>query len=163
MASRPPSSRAPTGTAANPVRRNLFQGHLIRRPTGASSASVTTAGATSAPSSTAGSMPEIQHDSSSDIVVRDRNGEPLFQMPQVMLPTPTEEEQATAAEEGGEGMQSEKERLEERLLEAYKSRSFVAGDRTELLSAAHASLRRRVAALDQDNWMFEEQGGKPGG
>ncbi|KAL8661913.1 MAG: hypothetical protein Q9202_005195 [Teloschistes flavicans] len=142
MASRPPSSRAPTGTAANPVRRSLFQGHLIRRPTGASSASVTTAGATSAPSSTAGSMPEIQHDSSSDIVVRDRNGEPLFQMPQVMLPTPTEEEQATAAEEGGEGMQNEKE---------------------QLLSAAHASLRRKVAALDQDNWMFEEEGGKPGG
>ncbi|KAL8694527.1 MAG: hypothetical protein Q9218_000858 [Villophora microphyllina] len=143
MASRPSASRAPTGTAANPVRRNLFQGHLTRRPTGASSVSVaaTGAGATSAPSSTNGAMPDMQYDNSSDIVVRDRNGEPLFQMPQVMMPAATEEEQA-AGEEGGEGAQSEKE---------------------QLLSAVHASLRRKVAALDDDSWMFEAEGTKLGG
>ncbi|KAL8734263.1 MAG: hypothetical protein Q9181_003253 [Wetmoreana brouardii] len=153
MASRLTSSRVPTGTAANPVRRNLFHGHhLIRRPTGASAAA-------SAPSSST-TMPDIQYNDSSDIVVRDRNGEPLFQMPQVMMP-PTEDE-PTAGANGEEGMQGEKERLEERLLETYKSRSFVAGDKMELLSAVQSSLRRKVAALEDDNWMFETEEVKPG-
>ncbi|KAI4109524.1 MAG: hypothetical protein L6R37_000499 [Teloschistes peruensis] len=157
MTSRPPSSRAPTGTAANPVRRNIFQGHLIRRPTGASSASVASAEATSVPRSTAEDMSEVQNDSSSDILVRDRNGVPELEVPEIMLPMAPEKEQAAVGEEGGESVPSEKERLEERLLEEYKSQSFVAGDKKELLSAVRASLRRKVAALNEDNWMFEKE------
>ncbi|KAL9587578.1 MAG: hypothetical protein Q9212_000155 [Teloschistes hypoglaucus] len=56
-------------------------------------------------------------------------------MPEIMPPTASEEVQAAAGEEGGESVPSEKERLEERLLQEYKSQSFVAGDKTELLSA----------------------------
>lgn len=33
----------------------------------------------------------------------------------------------------------------------------------ELLNAVKASLRRTVASLDEDNWMFEAEQEKPGG
>ena len=141
MASRPTSSRLPTGTTANSARRNLFYGHhLIRRPTGTS-----TAGGTSTTSEST-SMPEMRYDDSSDIVMRDQNGDPQVQMPQLL---PLEDEQSNGVHE--EGMQSEKEStckflkgavedvkdilelteagLEERLLETYKSRSFVPSDK----------------------------------
>ena len=34
---------------------------------------------------------------------------------------------------------------------------------TELLNAVHASLRRKVASLDDDNWIFEAELGSTGG
>ncbi|KAL8771336.1 MAG: hypothetical protein Q9209_003242 [Squamulea sp. 1 TL-2023] len=130
MTSRPPSSRAPTGTVANPVRRNLFHNHhLIRRPTGAST---TSSGMTTTASTTSTSMPETnRYDDSSDIVMRDQNGNPQFQMPQVTLPM--DEEQGGNEEE-----------------------------REQLLSAVQASLRRKVAALSEDNWMYEAETVRPG-
>ncbi|KAL9594545.1 MAG: hypothetical protein Q9179_005340 [Wetmoreana sp. 5 TL-2023] len=75
---------------------------------------------------------------------------------------PPNEDDQTAGANGEEGMQGEKERLEERLLETYRSRNFVAGDKMELFSAVQSSLRRKVAALEDDNWMFEAEGAKPG-
>ncbi|KAL9601855.1 MAG: hypothetical protein Q9219_002207 [cf. Caloplaca sp. 3 TL-2023] len=154
MTSRPTASRAPTGPAANPARRNLFQGHhLIRRPTGASTA----AAAASTTTSNSTTMPEMRYDDSSDIVMRDQNGEPQVQMPQLL---PMEDEQAPGGND--EGAQTEKERLEERLLEMYRSRNFVPSDKQEILSAVQASLRRKVAALDEDNWMFEAEEAQPG-
>ncbi|KAI4178556.1 MAG: hypothetical protein L6R41_008335 [Letrouitia leprolyta] len=144
--SRPTTSRATTGTAANPARRNLFHSHhLIRRPTGPS----TTGGPSTVSSSTA-SIPEMRYDDSSDILMRDQNGDPQVQMPQLL---PVEEEQSAGGNE--ESLHGEKERLEERLLETYKSRSFVPSDKMELLSAVQASLRRKVTALDEYNWMYE--------
>ncbi|KAI4264218.1 MAG: hypothetical protein L6R42_000653 [Xanthoria sp. 1 TBL-2021] len=145
MTSRPPPSRAPSGTAANPVRRNLFHNHhLIRRPTGATaaaSAAAGAAGATTAPpvssSSSSSTMPEVnRYDDSSDIIMRDHNGDPQFQMPQVSLPVDDEQN-------GGNGGGNEEER-------------------DQLLSAVQASLRRKVAALAEDNWMYEAEATRPG-
>lgn len=45
--------------------------------------------------------------------------------------------------------------LEKQLLEMYRNRSLQPGEPGELLTAVHASLRRKVASLDADNWMFE--------
>ncbi|KAL8943951.1 MAG: hypothetical protein Q9216_000764 [Gyalolechia sp. 2 TL-2023] len=169
MASRHPASRAPTGTAANPARRNLFHSHhLIRRPTGTS-----TAGGASTTASSTASMPEMRHDDSSEILMRDQNGDPQVQMPQLLS---MEDEQPAGGDE--EGLQSEKERLEERLLESYKTRNLVPSDKmgqyhlchpvlvayevsTELLGAVQASLRRKVAVLNEDNWMFEAEEAQP--
>lgn len=96
MTSRLTSSRVPTGTAANPVRRNLFHG--IRRPTG----SVAAAGASTASNNNTTSMPEMDHyDDGSDIVMRDQNGDPQFQTPQVL---PLDDEQ------NGAGHEDERER-----------------------------------------------------
>ncbi|KAL9641042.1 MAG: hypothetical protein Q9204_000355 [Flavoplaca sp. TL-2023a] len=149
MTSRPPPSRAPSGTAVNPVRRNLFHNHhLIRRPTGATVAGATTASNVSSSSTT---MPEVsRYDDTSDIVMRDHNGDPQYQMPQLSLPMVDEQN-------GSGGTEEEKERLEERILETYKSRSLVPGDKAELLSAIQASLRRKVAALAEDNWKYEAE------
>ncbi|KAL8654178.1 MAG: hypothetical protein Q9210_001662 [Variospora velana] len=145
MTSRSSSSRPPTGTAANPARRNLFHGHhLIRRPTGAATA----AGAASTNNPI--TLPETRHDDSSDVVMRESNGEPQIQMPQ---PLPVDDEAAAGG--SNEGLQGDRERLEERLIETCKSRNFVPGDKTELLNAVQASLRRKVAALDDDEWIFE--------
>lgn len=45
----------------------------------------------------------------------------------------------------------------------YRNRSLQPGEPGELLAAVHASLRRKVAGLDADNWMFEGGGeGKAG-
>lgn len=101
MASRPTASRAPTGTAANPARRNLFHGHhLIRRPTRPS-----TAGGASTTASGTANVPDTRDDDSSDILMRDQNGDPQVQMPQLL---PMEDEQPVGGNE--EGLQSEKER-----------------------------------------------------
>ncbi|KAI4141735.1 MAG: hypothetical protein L6R39_005202 [Caloplaca ligustica] len=170
MASRPRALRAPTGTAANPARRNLFHGHhLARRPTGASTAT----GAANASGSN--TIPEMRYDDSSDIFMREPNGEPQVQMPQLV---PMDDDEAAGG--NAEGLQGEKERLEERLIETYKSRSFAHGDKIgmpsvvnhhvplaahnirELVSAVQASLRRQVAALDEDNWMFEAEEAQAG-
>ncbi|KAI4092504.1 MAG: hypothetical protein LQ339_007882 [Xanthoria mediterranea] len=149
------SSRAPSGTAANPVRRNLFHSHHhIRRPTGAAAAPAGAAGATTnVSSSSSTTMPEVnRYDDSSDIIMRDHNGDPQFQMPQISLPMDDEQNGG-----GGGGNQEERERmsrsasptlhalweggkaeadsapsstgLEERILETYKSRNLVPGDK----------------------------------
>lgn len=153
MSSRPPPSRASSGTAANPVRRSLFHNHHpIRRPTGAAAAP---AGATTnvSSSSSSSTVPEVnRYDDSSDIIMRDHNGDPQFQMPQISLPIDDEPNGG-----GGGGNQEERERmsrstfptlhalweggkaeadsapsstgLEDRILETYKSRNLVPGDK----------------------------------
>ncbi|KAI4290185.1 MAG: hypothetical protein L6R35_000540 [Caloplaca aegaea] len=101
MTSRSSSSRPPTGTAANPARRNLFHGHhLIRRPTGAAAAA--SAASTDDPIT----LPEARHDDSSDVVMRESNGEPQIQMPQ---PLPVDDEAAAGG--SNEGLQSDRERM----------------------------------------------------
>ncbi|KAL8674601.1 MAG: hypothetical protein Q9168_000976 [Polycauliona sp. 1 TL-2023] len=102
-------------------------------------------------------MPEAdRYDDSSDIVMRDHNGDPQFQMPQISIPLDDHQHG------GGAGNEDEKQRLEERILDMYKSRNLVPGDKAELLSAVQASLRRKVAALAEDNWMYEAEATRPG-
>ncbi|KAL8869620.1 MAG: hypothetical protein Q9174_004139 [Haloplaca sp. 1 TL-2023] len=77
-------------------------------------------------------------------------------MPDLQMQLITEEERR-AGGYGENGSYGERERLDEQLLATYKSRSFVAADKAEVLSAVQASLRRKVASLDEDNWMFEAE------
>ncbi|KAL2045420.1 hypothetical protein ABVK25_012105 [Lepraria finkii] len=136
MTSQPAALRATASSTAN-VRRNLFHHQLSRRPT------------SSATSTTATTLQGSLHDDSSDIVVKDRNGKYDIQVP--LLP-PLDEEQAQEEE-----VASEKEKLDARLLEMYKDRSLQPSEPAELLTAVQASLRRKVASLDDDNWMFEAE------
>ncbi|KAL5319801.1 hypothetical protein ACEPPN_012858 [Leptodophora sp. 'Broadleaf-Isolate-01'] len=100
------------------VRRNLFQQHLTRRPT------------TSSTSTSAETLRlDVDHESdSSDIVIRDKNGE--FEIED--LPIQPYDEQ----DEGGSGEAQEDEKL---------------------LEAVRASLRAKVNALAEDNWMYEAE------
>ncbi len=113
------------------------------------------------------------HDDSSDIVVRDRNGKYDVQIP--ILHPVVDEDQAQE-----DDAISEKEKLDAMLLERYKDRSLQPGEpgglfalsafvgckahvgNSELLAAVQASLRRKVASLDDDNWMYEAKHKKPG-
>ena len=47
--------------------------------------------------------------------------------------------------------------LEGRLIEMYRNDKLQPGEPAELLSAVQASLRRKVAGLDADSWMFEAE------
>ncbi|CAF9906338.1 hypothetical protein IMSHALPRED_004175 [Imshaugia aleurites] len=142
MASKSTASRsAATGTSS--VRRNLFHHSLSRRPTSAST------------STSATTLQEGSQDESSDIVVKDRNGNYEVQIP--LLP-PLDEDQAQEEDSG-----NEKDKIDARLLEMYKDRSLQPHDPAELLNAVHASLRRKVASLHEDNWIFETELESTGG
>ena len=136
MTSKPTSSRSIVGGTTN-VRRNLFHHQLSRRPT---SASTSTSGTT---------LQEPLHDDSSDIVMKDRNGNYQVHVP--TLP-PLDEDHA---HEHGE---IETEKLDARLLEMYKNRNLQPSEPAELLNALQKSLRREVLTLDDDKWKFEGEG-----
>ncbi|KAL9135253.1 MAG: hypothetical protein Q9175_003554 [Cornicularia normoerica] len=136
MASKLTASRS-AATSTSSVRRNLFHHTLSRRPTSAST------------STSATTLQEGSQDESSEIVVKDCNGNYQVQVPH--LP-PLDEDQAQEEDSG-----NEKEKLDARLLEMYKDRSLQPHDPAELLNAVHASLRRKVASLDKDNWIFEAE------
>lgn len=178
MASKSTASRsAATGTSS--VCRSLFHHTLSRRPTSAST------------STSATTLQEGSQDESSDIVVKDRNGNYQVQVP--LLP-PLDEDQAQEEDSGNEkestvgplwyqeAMANARTELDARLLEMYRDRSLQPHDPagqspiislhlkqdlservTELLNAVHASLRRKVASLDEDNWIFEAEQESTGG
>lgn len=150
------------GMPSSSVRRNLFQSQLTRRPTTSSSTSAETL-----------RLDADVPSESEDIVVRDKNGEVELGDP----PTPPMD---APGEEGHDvGHEHEKER--QRLAEAVKQHqidqnslpaqpegtsSFLCSHSvrllthvysTELLEAVRASLRAKVAALAEDNWMFEKE------
>ncbi|KAL9129858.1 MAG: hypothetical protein Q9217_001813 [Psora testacea] len=136
MASKSSSTRA-TATSTAGVRRNLFHHHLSKRPTSASTTTSTT------------TLQETIHDDSNEIVAKDSNGNFKLQVP--VLP-PVEDDQAQE-----EDMGSERDKLEARMLELYKDRNLQPGEPAELMSAVQANLKRKVASLDDDNWMFEAE------
>ncbi|KAH9215681.1 hypothetical protein DL95DRAFT_133307 [Leptodontidium sp. 2 PMI_412] len=125
------------------VRRNLFQQHLTRRPT------------TSSTSTSAETLRlDVDHESdSSDIVIRDKNGE--FEIED--LPIQPYDEQ----DEGGSGEAQEDEKERQRLADAVRhhqrDRNRAPSEPAELLEAVRASLRAKVNALAEDNWMYEAE------
>ncbi|MCJ1353088.1 MAG: hypothetical protein MMC33_003073 [Icmadophila ericetorum] len=148
MASRQPVPR-PVASNMSQVRRNLFHGNLSRRPTSASTSTSTTM-----------QLDPIQ-DSSSEIIMRDPQGNY-----QIYIPTlPLAEEQAQAPEEGeAQSMEARLEtkdctdfslEVESRLLELLHNRHPQTVEPAELLTAVQSSLKKKVTALEEDNWMYE--------
>ncbi|TVY48012.1 hypothetical protein LOCC1_G001066 [Lachnellula occidentalis] len=117
MPERRTAASSSTSHRATNVRRNLFHQHLSRRPT-------TSSTSTSAETLRLDIEPESD---TSDIVIRDKNGEFEIGDP----PMGSFDEQ-----EDGNGDAHE----DEKLLEAVKT-----------------SLRAKVAALAEDNWMYEAE------
>ncbi|KAG6011390.1 hypothetical protein E4U54_008102 [Claviceps lovelessii] len=132
-------TRPRIAAAAN--RPNLFRSQLTRRPTASSSNS----------SDTVRLDVEVLPDSS-DIVVRNQQGEIELGDP----PTPVFEETDEQAED-----KHEREKERQRLAEAVKHHGVNHGampnQPEELVEAVRASLRAKVAALVDDNWMFEPE------
>ncbi|KAI9660291.1 MAG: hypothetical protein M1829_006493 [Trizodia sp. TS-e1964] len=153
-----PSEPAGSSKASAAVKRSLFSNHLTRRPT--SSAYPPTPAAHPSP------PPEQPN---SEIVIRDKDGNFQVQLPMMSI------------EKRDEDIEKEKE--DARLAEAIKHHcrdrnrepSEPAGEQpveievidprlatkydttAELLAAVQASLKEKVASLQDDNWMYEAE------
>lgn len=100
---------------------------------------------------------EVEEDesASSDIVVRDKNGEvELDEPPTLVVDDP---------DEIALDMRQENEKERQRLADAVKhhqnivNQNSVPAQPEELFEAVRASLRAKVAALSEDNWMYEKE------
>ncbi|KAH7363103.1 hypothetical protein B0T11DRAFT_91086 [Plectosphaerella cucumerina] len=157
----PPPRRAPPVTGGvGGVSRNLFQSRLTRRPTpvaGAGPASSTHPGSAIPSEESASEMlrmgtPGSGGSESGDVVVRDRNGDIVIgELPM-----------AGVLDDGDEGVmhdQEESKQERQRLADAVKqhrvNHAAVPDQPEELLEAVRRSLRAKVAALEEDQWMYE--------
>ncbi|KAK5662801.1 hypothetical protein OQA88_6210 [Cercophora sp. LCS_1] len=146
-----------TGPPSTSVRRNLFQSQLTRRPTAGSTSSASTSDTLRLDNVDLHLPPPVEAEAYLDIVIRDKNGEIELGDP----PTPSgfvDDVDEAAAAQMDATQEGERERL--RLTEAVKEwRGEKAGfgRPEELLDAVKASLRQKVAALAEDNWMFERE------
>ncbi|KAI1754580.1 hypothetical protein F4782DRAFT_36529 [Xylaria castorea] len=156
-------TRAATSTTG--VRRNLFQSHLTRRPTptessrlgggGRGTTITTTATTTNSSSSNSVDMLRFESDvlsESSEIVIRDKNGEfEVGDPPTPPLNDPNEEAALDDAQEN----ERERQKLAEAVRQHQMTRLPVHPE--EVLEALKASMRAKVAALAEDNWMYEAE------
>ncbi|KAL4976173.1 hypothetical protein BDW66DRAFT_58849 [Aspergillus desertorum] len=169
------------GTAS--VRRNLFQNHLSRHTVSTPGPNTGTSGLSSqvlrsnAPESNTSNSVGPMDDGG--IVVKDKNGSFTLDMP-VLPPivgedgdemegietegTGGDSTAATGADPAGQGAMSgrEKEKLEAGLVEImYRNRNRqMSSEPHEILNLIYQSLRSKVAALDEDNWMYEPEADK---
>lgn len=152
MADRPPPHVRPgpsktTRNNTTGVRRNLFQSQLTKRPTPTSSSN------NSAETLRLAEV-EVLSDTS-EIVIRDKNGE--FDIGDPPTPTLDDSEEGVGLDDAQE---SERER--QRLAEIVKHHQInhnrtTAQPEEEVIEALRASMRAKVAALAEDNWMYEPE------
>ncbi|KFH47595.1 hypothetical protein ACRE_014990 [Hapsidospora chrysogenum ATCC 11550] len=90
---------------------------------------------------------------SSEIVVRDSRGEIELGDP----PTPDLEDQEELPLDSQQESEQERQRLAEAVKHHQINSSAVPDQPEELLEAVRASLRAKVAALAEDNWMYEAE------
>ena len=144
------TASAATGAPPGNVRRNLFQSQL-RRPDDDRRAM-------DRKERERGRDKELEELASGpvEIIVRDRNGDIVLVDP----PSPSADElnEMMAAPPLDARQESERER--QRLADTIKyhqQRTNIPGQPEELLEALRASLRAKVAALSEDNWMYEPE------
>ncbi|KAL4728536.1 hypothetical protein ACLX1H_005285 [Fusarium chlamydosporum] len=136
-------SRTRNGASSAGVRRNLFQSQLTRRPT---------AGSTSTSAETLHLDVDVLSDTS-EIVVRDKHGEIELGDP----PTPMMDDEDELPLDNAQECEKERQRLAEAVKHHQINRHTIHEQPEELLEAVRASLRAKVAALSEDNWMFEPE------
>ncbi|KAI3325004.1 hypothetical protein HD806DRAFT_463147 [Xylariaceae sp. AK1471] len=150
-------TRAATSTTG--VRRNLFQSHLTRRPTtttGTGGGGDTTTAATSSSSNSA-EMLRLDIDvlsDSSEIVIRDKNGE--FEVGDPPTP-PLDDHSDEAALDDVQENERERQKLAEAVRHHQINHTRMPAQPEEVLEALKASMRAKVAALAEDNWMYEAE------
>ncbi|KAK4105104.1 hypothetical protein N658DRAFT_493228 [Parathielavia hyrcaniae] len=152
-------SKARSGIASTShnVRRNLFQSQLTRRPPAASS---TSSGDLHLDDDVHEerqhhgqfqSQPETAFPPDDDIVVRNDNGE--IEMGDPPTPTIDDPEDLEAQHEN----EMERQRLADAVKQHPIDQHSVPSQPEELLEAVKASLRAKVAALGDDNWLYEPE------
>ncbi|EFQ27904.1 uncharacterized protein GLRG_03048 [Colletotrichum graminicola M1.001] len=187
MADRTSRQAPPPGAPRRQVRRNLFQGLTRRPtgPTGASAAATTTSAggaggivsaaaagagsgngmavATGGGSSSGASAETLRLDvdvlsdgggAPVEIVVRDEHGEvELGELPTLVF----DEADEVAATDDREESNKERQRLAEAVKQHQVNHTAIREQPEELLEAVRVSLRAKVAALAEDNWMYEAE------
>ncbi|KAK0099847.1 hypothetical protein ONS95_013325 [Cadophora gregata] len=148
------NSRNPAANSTTSVRRNLFQHHLTRRPT-TSSTSTSISQSNSAETLRLDVDPESD---SSDIVIRDKNGE--FEIEDLPVEQFDEQEDGGGGGDTGED-EKERQRLADAVRHHQRDRNRAPSEPAELLEAVRASLRAKVNALAEDNWMYEAEDDAP--
>ncbi|GKZ27529.1 hypothetical protein AbraIFM66951_005502 [Aspergillus brasiliensis] len=161
------------------VRRNLFHHHISKRagstgPAGSSAQGKTSNGNSGLSSQllqSASSDPSTSLSSGSidngEIVVKDKNGSYKLDVP-VLPPLVGEDGEEMEGIEGvGDGSGAaggnlnaqEKEKMEANLVEMmYRNRNRqMSIEPAEILNRIQQSLRNKVAALEEDNWMYEAE------
>ncbi|KAI4148684.1 MAG: hypothetical protein LQ340_004992 [Diploschistes diacapsis] len=131
------------------IRRQLFSSSLSRR------------GPTANPATTSSAAPRTHIDtpldgsvdtSSSDILVRNANGEYAVTIPG--LPPATADAGGASGSAAGSEEETAELEVEKRLAELLDNRTRQSTEQ-ELVDAVRASLQRKVDALAEDNWIFE--------
>ncbi|KAI5862784.1 hypothetical protein GGS23DRAFT_66631 [Durotheca rogersii] len=179
-----PSSNSSRATRANTagVRRNLFQSQLTRRPT-PTPTGAPVSGSHAHPSSSASSASSSHHHNhhrrhnsgtnsnhsaadtlrlgdvdvlsdSDDIVIRDRNGD--FQVGDPPTPPLDDPDEAAALDDAQENAR-ERQKLAEAVKHHQINHNRAPAQPEEVLEALRASMRAKVAALAEDNWMYEPE------
>lgn len=87
-----------------------------------------------------------------EIIARDNHGE----MQMVDPPSPTPDELKDVALDERQENERERQRLAD-TIKYHQQRSSMPGQPEELLEAIRASLRAKVSALADDNWMYEAE------
>ncbi|ATY63060.1 hypothetical protein A9K55_007223 [Cordyceps militaris] len=163
----PLSSQAPVVPPSSRDRANLFRSHLIRRPTGAtangagstSSSSATAAAAAAAAAATQADAARLAaeeqqlHTEMCEIVVRNQNGDIDLDGAPVLSFDDIDEMVLDARQE----TEQERQRLAEAVKQHRINHTTVSDQPEELLDAVRASLRAKVDALAEDNWMFDPE------
>ncbi|KAI0379906.1 hypothetical protein F5Y04DRAFT_109094 [Hypomontagnella monticulosa] len=154
MAERPPPHARPgTNRTARAntigVRRNLFQSQLTRRPT------PTNSGGSSNNSTETLRLGDVEVLSdTSEIVIRDKNGE--FEVDDPPTPPPDDLEEGGALDDAQES-ERERQRLSEAVKHYQVNHNRTPAQPEEVLEVLKASLKAKVAALAEDNWMYEPE------
>ncbi|KAL2176353.1 uncharacterized protein P884DRAFT_300651 [Thermothelomyces heterothallicus CBS 202.75] len=150
-------SKARSGVpSSSSVRRNLFPSQLTRRPTALSPAPEDLH---SDEDGLKGAQRHGQYQpqpetpfSQDEIVARDHNGEvELGDPPTPLIDDPEDMEAIEARHE----KEIEKQRLAEAVKQHRIGQHNMPAQQEELLEAVKASLRAKVAALAEDNWLYE--------
>ncbi|RAK79788.1 uncharacterized protein BO72DRAFT_36807 [Aspergillus fijiensis CBS 313.89] len=168
------------------VRRNLFHHHLSRRPgsVAPSSSSAQSSATHGVPVQSAQMAPSMSSDSASslssgpvdggEIVARDKNGGYKLDIPvpPALIGNGGDEMEGIedVGAQGGSGAATidatnqtdisrrEKEKIEASLSEMYRNKSRrMSSEPAEILTLIQQSLRNKVAALEEDNWMYEPE------
>ncbi|KAH6686290.1 hypothetical protein F5X68DRAFT_276342 [Plectosphaerella plurivora] len=160
----PPPRRAPPVTGGvGGVSRNLFQSRLTRRPTpvagaGAGQASSSSHNGTvtvsehSAPDIRMGTPGSGNGSESGDIVVRDRNGDIVIaELPMAGILDDGDEDVLNDEETS----KQERQRLADAVKQHRVNHAAVPDQPEEVLDALRKSLRAKVVALEEDQWMYE--------
>ncbi|KAM0324067.1 hypothetical protein ACHAQA_008256 [Verticillium albo-atrum] len=144
----PPQAAAPAapGAPRRGVSRNLFKSHLTRRPTPTG-----TVTSSSNASTETLRLPDVDiHSDATELVVRDKHGEiEIGDLPMGAL------------DDGDDGVHDleeskvERQRLAEAVKQHQVNHSSMPEQPEELLEAVRKSLKAKVAALDEDQWMYE--------